>query len=43
VSLAELGRVQRLLNGRPRKILNWATPHEVFKQEMRLTNVALGS
>jgi IS30 family transposase len=43
VGLAELGRVQRLLNGRPRKILNWATPHEVFKQEMRLTNVALGS
>ena len=43
VSHAELARVQRLLNGRPRKILNWATPDEVFKQEMRLTNVALGS
>jgi IS30 family transposase len=43
VSLAELNRVQRLLNGRPRKILNWATPEEVFKQDLRLADVALGS
>jgi len=43
VSLAELNRVQRLLNGRPRKILNWATPEEVFKQDLRLATVALGS
>ncbi len=43
VSLAELRRVQRLLNARPRKILNWATPEEVFKQDLRLATVALGS
>ena len=40
---AEINRVQHLMNGRPRKILNWATPEEVFKQDLRLTNVALGS
>jgi IS30 family transposase len=43
VTHAEINRVQRLMNGRPRKILTWATPEEVFKQDLRLTNVALGS
>lgn len=34
----EIKRVQHLLNGRPRKVLDWATPYETFKQ---LAGVAL--
>jgi len=43
VTLAELNRVQRLLNERPRKVLNWATPAEVFKRDLLQASVALGS
>ena len=30
VSRREIKHVQALLNGRPRKVLNWRTPSEVF-------------
>ena len=30
VSLKQINRVQNLLNDRPRKVLNFSTPHEVF-------------
>lgn len=35
VSHREVKHVQHLLNGRPRKVLNWATPYEVFNQLFR--------
>lgn len=38
VSLREIKRVQHLLNGRPRKVLNWETPYKAFQN---LAGVAL--
>lgn len=35
ISRREVKHVQHLLNGRPRKVLNWATPYEVFHQLLR--------
>lgn len=35
ISRREVKYVQHLLNGRPRKVLNWATPYEVFHQLFR--------
>jgi len=39
VSRAEIKHVQTLLNGRPRKVLQWRTPSEVFHEQL----VALGT
>lgn len=35
VSRREIKEVQRLLNGRPRKVLNWQTPYEIFNKLLR--------
>lgn len=35
VSRREIKRVQHLLNGRPRKVLEWKTPYEVSKNVLR--------
>lgn len=40
LSRYEIKRVQHLLNGRPRKVLNWGNPYEAFKQ---LAGVALNN
>lgn len=34
VSREEVKRVQDLMNDRPRKVLNWLKPHEVFEKEI---------
>lgn len=40
ISRYQIKRIQHLLNGRPRKTLNWKTPYEAFKQ---LAGVALNN
>lgn len=35
VSFKEIRRVERLMNGRPRKVLEWATPSEVLHRLLR--------
>ena len=35
ISRRAVKHVQHLLNGRPRKVLNWATPYEVFHTLLR--------
>jgi len=36
VSIKEIKHVQNLLNGRPRKVLNWRKPEEVFSEIVAL-------
>jgi IS30 family transposase len=45
ISEEEIGVIEILLNSRPRKLLNWATPAEVFarKSGMKLVGDALAT
>ena len=43
LSQRELNRVAKLLNDRPRQTLNWMTPNEAWRVQIKSTTVALGT